>query len=196
MDTATGSRLAGSFSEYSSSASSYRGELLGLCAINVILLALTIVGNIDNKPRVSIWCDNKGAVNRASDQSRRIKCGRPCADILRLLRSIRQELPLSASYTHVKAHMDDKLSWEQLTLEQQLNCHCDTLTKAAVSRSLEHAHHHTSIGQLLPKESVGLYVHGRKLFWDRAYRHNPNLSTIFLQGPYVGISNANGFSWL
>ena len=34
------------------------------------------------------------------------------------------------------------------------------------------------------------------LFWDRAYRHNPNLSTIFLQGPYVGISNANGFSWL
>ena len=127
MDTATGSRLAGSFSEYSSSASSYRGELLGLCAINVILLALTIVGNIDNKPRVSIWCDNKGAVNRASDQSRRIKCGRPCADILRLLRSIRQELPLSASYTHVKAHMDDKLSWEQLTLNGNHLCGCRTM---------------------------------------------------------------------
>ena len=63
MDTSTGSRLDGSFSEYSSSASSYRGELLGLCAINVILLALSIVGDIHNKPRVIVWCDNKGAVN-------------------------------------------------------------------------------------------------------------------------------------
>jgi hypothetical protein len=168
MDTATGSRLAGSFSEYSSSASSYRGELLGLCAINVVLLALSIVGNIDNRPQVTVWCDNKGAVNRASDQSRRIKCGRPCADILRLLRSIRQELHLSASYIHVKAHMDDKLRWEQLSLEQQLNCHCDTLAKSAVSRSLEHEHHHTSIGQLLPKESVGLYIHNRKITSDPA----------------------------
>ena len=115
MDTATGSRLAGSFSEHSSDASSYRGELLGLCAINVILLALSTIGNIDNKPPVTVWCNNKGAVNRALDQSRRIRCGRPCADILRLLRSIRQELPLSTSFLHFKAHMDDRLSWEQLS---------------------------------------------------------------------------------
>ena len=168
MDTVTGSRLAGSFSEYSTSASSYRGELLGLCAINVILLALTVVGKIDNKPQVTVWCDNRGAVNRASDSSRRIKCGRPCADILRLLRSIRQELPLSTSFIHVKAHMDDTLSWEQLSLEQQLNCQCDTLAKAAVSRSLEHDHAHTSIGQLLPRESVGLYVQNRKITSDPA----------------------------
>ena len=168
MDTVTGSRLAGSFSEYSTSASSYRGELLGLCAINVILLALTVVGKIDTKPQVTVWCDNKGAVNRASDSSRRIKCGRPCSDILRLLRSIRQELPLSTSFIHVKAHMDDTLSWEQLSLEQQLNCQCDSLAKAAVSRSLEHDHSHTSIGQLLPRESVGLYVQHRKITSDPA----------------------------
>ena len=107
-------------------------------------------------------------MNRASDSSRRIKCGRPCADILRLLRSIRQELPLSTSFIHVKAHMDDTLSWEQLSLEQQLNCQCDTLAKAAVSRSLEHDHAHTSIGQLLPRESVGLYVQNRKITSDPA----------------------------
>ena len=168
MDTATGSRLAGSFSEYSSDASSYRGELLGLCAINVILLALSSVGNIDNKPPVTVWCDNKGAVNRASDQSRRIRCGRPCADILRLLRSIRHELPLSTSFLHVKAHMDDRLRWEQLSLEQQLNCHCDSLAKTAISRSLEHDYSHTSRGQLLPKESVGLFVQNRKITSDPA----------------------------
>ena len=169
MDTSTGTRLAGSFSEYSSLASSYRGELLGLCAINVILLALSIVGDIHNKPQVTVWCDNKGAVNRASDQSRRIQCGRPCADILRLPWSIRQELPLNTSFLHVKAHMDDRLNWDQLSLEQQLNCQCDTLAKAAVHRTLEHEYHHTSEGHLQPRESVGLYIHGRKITSDPAH---------------------------
>ena len=169
MDTATGSHLAGSFSEYSSSASSYQGKLLGLCAINVILLALSTAGKIDNNPRVTVWCDNKGAVNQASEQSRRIKCGRPCADILRTLRSIRQELPLNTSYIHVNAYMEDRLSWDKLSLEQQLNCHCDTLAKSAVTRTLEHNYCHTSTGHLLPRESVGLYVNGQKITADPAH---------------------------
>lgn len=166
-DITTGSRLAGSFSEYSSSASSYRGELLGLCAINVILLALSITGNIVNRPPITIWCDNKGAINRASDKSRRIKCGRPCADILRILRSIRHELPLSTSFRHVKAHMDDRLSWEQLSLEQKLNCDCDTLAKSAVSRAINsHREQANRSTDMLPKEAVAIYVTKQKITSD------------------------------
>ena len=71
MDATMGKQLAGSFSavsEYSSSAGSYRGELLGLCAIkNVILLALTKAGDITTLPPVKIWCDNKGALNHAAN---------------------------------------------------------------------------------------------------------------------------------
>jgi hypothetical protein len=167
MDVTTGSRLAGSFSEYSTSASSYRGELLGLCAINIILLALAQIGEITNRPPITVWCDNKGAINSASDSSRRIKCGRPCADILRILRSIRCELPLSATFRHVKSHMDDKLSWEQLTLEQQLNCDCDDLAKASITRAIEASH---AAGyqrtELLPKESVGVFIHQQKITSD------------------------------
>lgn len=85
MDKTTGDRIAGSFSEESTSAGSYRGELLGMCAIHVILLALSKAGDISNRPMVTVWCDNKGAVNKASDTSRRIKSGRSCADILRVL---------------------------------------------------------------------------------------------------------------
>ena len=167
MDMATGSRLAGSFSEYSTSASSYRGELLGLCAINVILLALTKTGNITNKPPITVWCDNKGAINRASDCSRRIKCGRPCADILRTLRSIRQDLPLNATFCHVKSHMDNMLSWEQLSLEQQLNCDCDVLAKASVTRALDTARDKTpQHAGLLPTEAVGLFVNQHKITSD------------------------------
>jgi hypothetical protein len=167
MDITTGSRLAGSFSEYSTSASSYRGELLGLCAINVILLALSTTGNVTNRPPITVWCDNKGAINRASDSSRRIRCGRPYSDILRTLRSIRAELPLAATYHHVKSHMDDTLSWEQLSLEQQLNCDCDALAKASVTRALEQALEKApQRAGLLPKEAVGLFVRQNKITSD------------------------------
>ena len=167
MDVTTGSRLSGSFSEHSTSASSYRGELLGLCAINIILLALTKTGNIQNHPSISIWCDNKGAINRASDSSRRIKCGRPCADILRILRTIRYKLALDISFHHVKSHMDDQLSWEQLSLEQQLNCNCDALAKAAISRAIDSFQTKRSLPTgLLPKEAVALFVHHQKITSD------------------------------
>ena len=167
MDTITGSRLAGSFSEYSTSASSYRGELLGLCAINIILLALSKCGNISNRPPITVWCNNKGAINRASDQSRRIKCGRPCADILRILRSIRLELPLSTTFLHVASHMDDKLTWDQLSLEQQLNCNCDALAKAAISRAIEsHREKGYRKTEVLPKEAIAIFVDLQKITSD------------------------------
>lgn len=47
MDINSGQRLAGAFTESSNSAGSYRGELLGLYALNVILMALTEIGGID-----------------------------------------------------------------------------------------------------------------------------------------------------
>lgn len=204
MDITTGSRLAGSFSEYSTSASSYRGELLGLCAVNIILLALAKSGNIDNRPSIVIWCDNTGAVNRASENSRRIKCGRPCADILRVLRSIRQELPLSATFRHVKSHMDDSLTWEQLTLEQQLNCNCDMLAKSSVHRAIENLRDvSSSITHPLPKEAVALYVDNHKVTSDPTnvlrYRLSKSNAREFLtaeRGWTVEQFNDVGWDWL
>ena len=204
MDITTGSRLSGSFSEYSTSASSYRGELLGLCAINVILLALSRTGKISSRPPITVWCDNKGAINRASDCSRRIKSGRPCADILRTLRSIRQELPLTATFCHVKSHMDDTLSWEQLTLEQQLNCDCDALAKASVSRALDKARDEPPRQTgLLPKESVALFVDNHKITSDPTnslrYLLSKKEARLFLtseQGWTADKFDSVGWDWL
>ena len=204
MDITTGSRLAGSFSEYSTSASSYRGELLGLCAINVILLALSKTGNITNRPPITVWCDNKGAINRASDNSRRIQCGRPCSDILRTLRSIRGQLPLNATFRHVKSHMDDSLSWEQLTLEQQLNCECDLLAKASVARALDKARtEKPRQADLLPHEAVGLYVNNQKITSDPTnslrYLLGKTVARLFLtseQGWTCEQFDSVGWDWL
>ena len=137
MDIVSGQKLAGSFSESSDSAGLYRGKLLGLYAINVILMALTKAGAITNSPAITIWCDNQGAISKASGEQRWIRSGMSCADILRTLRLVKDELPLLTTYRHVRAHMDDTLTWDQMNLETQLNCQCDALAKSAVARGIE-----------------------------------------------------------
>ena len=63
--------------------------------------------------------------------------------------------------------MDDKLGWEQLSLEQQLNCNCDTLAKAAVSRAIDTLRDKRRLStDLLPMESVGLFVNEQKITSD------------------------------
>jgi hypothetical protein len=59
-------------------------------------------------------------------------------------------------------HMDQHLSWSQLSLTQQLNCVCDTLAKQAVTRAIIKGYNdgHT---QLLPQEDVALIVWGDKV---------------------------------
>ena len=55
----------------------------------------------------------------------------------------------------------------QLSLEQQLNCICDSLAKAAVSQSLEPGAP-ANRNQRLPKESAAVYVRGVKQTSDVA----------------------------
>ena len=63
--------------------------------------------------------------------------------------------------------MDDKLSWDQLSLEQQLNCLCDSLAKESVSRYISNQKSSVTRSQrLLPKEAAGLFVQGTKLTSD------------------------------
>jgi hypothetical protein len=63
--------------------------------------------------------------------------------------------------------MDDILSWEQLSLEQQLNCDCDTLAKASITRAIENSQGSGYPStDLLPKESVGLFVNRQKITSD------------------------------
>ena len=58
------------------------------------------------------------------------------ADIKRALRNVKCGLKAHLEYEWVESHQDRYKLWDQLTLEQQLNCYCDTLAKDAVTRSL------------------------------------------------------------
>ena len=150
-----------SFFERSHSASSYRGELLGLVAIHLLLLAMCQFYEI-SVTRPKVCCDNIGALKQARNRRRRIKTGASQADILRVLWSVTSHhTHLKPVYEHVSGHQDRYKPWWRLTLAEQLNCVCDGLAKAAVFRSIQ------QLGSrkepfILPLERAAVFVSGVK----------------------------------
>ena len=158
--------LRANFYEQSKSASSYRGELLGLLALHVFLYAICEFHNIKStKPK--ICCDNISALRQSSHRKRRVKTGASQADVLRVLRTIKLKQTLQPIYEHVSAHQDRKKTWWQLTLQEQFNCVCDGLAKAAVARSMMETVPR-KCSYLLPLEKAAIYVDGKKSTSDIA----------------------------
>ena len=152
LDTASGLRLAGSFCEPSQGASSYRGEMLGLCALQLFLLAVDMWYSPQATHTITIYCDNEKAGDRAQEEHRRIKPGWSCSDILRSFRDTKRTLQIPLRFAHVSAHMDDVLTWEQLSQAEQLNCICDALAKDALDKGIREPHSPTI--NMLPRAAV------------------------------------------
>jgi hypothetical protein len=82
----TGKRLIGSFCEKSLLASSYRAELLGLCSLHILALALSEFYKISGW-KATLCCDNLHTLQLSSQERRRIKPSAACSDLHRSLRS-------------------------------------------------------------------------------------------------------------
>ena len=70
-------------------------------------------------------------------------------------------LPHNITYEWVASHQDDLKTWEDLSLEEQLNTECDTLAKEAIKTSLQQPLRKQE-QQPLPLEPASLSVKGRK----------------------------------
>ena len=159
-------QLRGSFFERSPTASSYRGELLGMVAIHALI---TAVGSYYSLTvyRGSVHCDNQGALGKARSHGRRVKSSTKQADLVRVLRAMKQGVFLNLQYQYVKSHQDDFRQWRELPIDQRLNVMCDTLAKQAVGRGLAHtARSNPQRWTLLPFEQSALFVEGIKLTSD------------------------------
>ena len=126
--------VRGAFAERSNSASSYRGELLGMLAIHLFLLAVEESGGLEGGA-AEVHCDNKGAIYTFDKEGKRVPSGAKNADIQRVLRRIKARMKGKHSRHHVKAHQDDHKRRSQLSLAAQLNCVCDDMAKDAVKES-------------------------------------------------------------
>jgi hypothetical protein len=160
----TGLRLTGTFWERSPAASSYRAEMLGLCALHLFARALSEFYKIQEW-KATVGCDNKRVLVQSSYTCRRIRPSAKCADIQQSLKATKHTSKGKFTYLHVYGHMDKYLLWHQLSLIQQLNCVCNTLAKQAVTSAMTQGYHNRPT-QLLPKEDVAVVIWGNKITND------------------------------
>jgi hypothetical protein len=98
--TNTGFRVTGTFWERSIAASSYRAELLGLCALHLFAQAIAEFYKVVGWSAL-LCCDNKRALEASSHHKRRIRPSAKCADILRSLKAVKPLLNGTFRYAHV-----------------------------------------------------------------------------------------------
>jgi hypothetical protein len=117
-------RIVGSFSERLAVANAYRGELLGLMAIHLLLLSVnktypTLKGSVE------IVSDCLGALNWVSYlPPYRIPSRCRHSNIFKNILVNCRDLSFTTYYSH-KAHQDDQTSFKNLCRKAQLNCICD-----------------------------------------------------------------------
>ena len=155
--------MKSSFSEVSSSASAYRGELLGLLAIHVFVTAAEQYFNLTPGPRGTIACDNLEALKQARARRKKEPSRASNADILRALRTCHHRTLGTLSHEHVYGHQDQRKRWHQLSLLEKLNCKCDSLAKAAWLRSKDMKFDPSYAAQRLPLETAMLCYDGKKI---------------------------------
>jgi hypothetical protein len=116
--------LVGLFPEASKAANAFQGELLGLMAIHLLLLAVNTVSP-GLAGRVKIYSDCLGALGRTADLP--LYCiPTRCkdSDVLKMILVNCCGLLFHREYIHVDAHQDNLKRWEDFLQKAQLNAVC------------------------------------------------------------------------
>ena len=118
----------GFFQESSGCECSYRGELVGLMAIHLILLSVNEV-NAGLTGGVDIYLDCLKALNKVKNlPPARIPTRSTDSDVLKNILVNCSDISFDRYYSHVSAHHHNHQTYASLTREAQLNC---SLTREA-----------------------------------------------------------------
>jgi hypothetical protein len=156
-------RLAGAFAEASVAANAYRGELLGLMAVHLLLLAVeTVSPSLSGS--ATIYSDCLGALGRMANlPAYRIPSQCRHSDILKTIMVNCASLSFQREYHHVAAHQDNHTWWEDLTRATQLNLACNSRAKAILcSQDVANL----SPQEAFPLEPICMFVEGKKMTSD------------------------------
>ena len=159
----SGQRLVGSLAEHSISANAFRGELLGLLAIHLILLSINKL-DPSLSGRLVVYSDCLGALGRVENlPPYRIPTRCKHSDILKIILVHCRDLSFCVRYEHIEAHQDDHTKWECLTRPAQLNTGCDLQAK---NRLYEEDITSLPRQRPLPLEAITISVDGKKMTSD------------------------------
>ncbi|KAL3775524.1 hypothetical protein HJC23_004404 [Cyclotella cryptica] len=153
-------RILGRLVEGSKDVCAYRGELLGLLAIHLILLAVNKL-RPDLAGTVRIGSDCLGALGRVVDlPDDCLPSGTKPSDILKVLMLHCQAFSFDCVYEHIEAHQDDQEAYMELSRVAQLNCCMDIDAKREL---LELVGQMTPAQLTLPLEPVVVMVGRHKM---------------------------------
>jgi hypothetical protein len=159
----SGGHVVGAFPEASIKANALCEELLGLMAVHLLLLAVNTVSP-GLTGLVRVYSDCLSALSRIAELPP-YQVPSPCrhSDILKRILVNCRGLTFSRKYCHVEAHQDDKMKWEELFHEVQLNAACIAGAKAMIRRQ--------DITDLPQQEAfllepICMFVEGKKMTSD------------------------------
>jgi hypothetical protein len=122
-------KVVGAFPERSETANAYRGELLGLMAVHLLLLA---VNKLETKltGSIVIYSDCERAIGSVGSlPTLKIPARLKHSDILKNILVNCSDLSFRVEYQHIRAHQDDKTAFHLLSRPAQLNCAVDAGAK-------------------------------------------------------------------
>ena len=153
-------KLVGAFPERSETANAYRGELLGLMAIHLLLLAVNKV-NPGLDGTVTIYSDCQRALGSVEGlPTLKIPTKYKHSDILKNILVNCSDLSFRRTYEHISAHQDDSADFHTLSRAAQLNCAVD----AGAKRQLTGLDPTASLHQhRFPLEPIVCFAGSRKL---------------------------------
>lgn len=153
-------RIVVSFPENCRQANAYRGELLGLMAIHLLLLSFNKVWP-DLEGAVQIYSDCMGALDKVEHlPPHRIPSKCRHSDVLKNIMVNCSDLSFKRIFSHVSAHQEDTKRWEDLERPAQLNCGCDERAKEELWQiDLEDI----PSQKQFPLEPIALFVEGNKI---------------------------------
>ena len=156
-------KLIGAFAEPSAAANAYRGELLGLLALHLILLAVNKVSP-GLQGSITLHSDCLGAISRvASLPPGKVPSVCKHADVLKTILIACGQLTFQRQYEHVEAHQDDSQDFGLLSRAAQLNCVVDAGAKRELLVQIERETHRQ---QPLPLKPITCFAGHRKITSD------------------------------
>jgi len=156
-------RLVGSFADFNTADNAYRGELLGLMAVHLVLTGIAKLYP-DLSGKVEKYLDCAGAIKKLVNlPSGRLSARCKHSDILKNILTNCSKLTFKVEMIHILAHQDDREDFNNLSRPAQLNCAVD----AGAKRQLLEANVTNLPGrQRFPLEPIACFVGKNKMTSD------------------------------
>ena len=142
------------------SADNYRAEILGGIVLQLLLRTACEGKYVSPSMRPRVGCDNNGVVYHGNHPRRPLPANQPQADVLRYYKQLVRDQKFRCKMYHVHGHLDQYLSYEEMTPAERLNCDCDKSASAALSLALELDEF---IDRVLPNEDLVVLLDDAKV---------------------------------